>query len=88
MIGGALAGWTNRAGRWPVVVLGLLCTAAACALILLNIPNDALLSSDGSGAARIDDVHQQKGLGPLPCSTTEIYFIIRSRFGEVCSCCS
>ena len=53
VIGGALARWTNRAGRWPVVVLGLLCTVAACALILLNIPNDALLSAEGSGIVHI-----------------------------------
>ena len=43
-----LAKWTNRAGRWPVVMLGLVCTIAACVLILLNIPNDALLDADGS----------------------------------------
>ena len=34
VIGGMLAKWTNRAGRWPVVLLGLLSTVTACVLIL------------------------------------------------------
>ena len=42
ILGGAIFGifgsWTNKVGRWPVAVLGLVTIIGAGILILLNIP--------------------------------------------------
>ena len=42
ILGGAIFGifgsWTNKVGRWPVALLGLVTIIGAGVLILLNIP--------------------------------------------------
>jgi len=70
ILGGAIFGifgsWTNKVGRWPVAVLGLVTIIGAGILILLNIPNDALLSIDGTTDVSVFDPPNQ--IIALACS--------------------